>query len=332
MGSLQDIDPRFRHIGRKVFIFAVSAVIIVIAVIFLLGREKDIFSPKVKLFFVTNTAFGFSDGMSVKLAGFRIGKVSAVSLDENARVIVEMQIKKKYLKWIRQDSTVSLKKEGYIGEGFIEISFGSLDKPMFEDKMEIAFKKARGLEDIAQEIVEDIKPVVLDVKNFVQYITNPKGDVTRILQNTAALTGELNKTAVKVQELIAEAKPIMKNVQGVTGDVKQGTERIPEMLKEINKSVDNVNNLTKNIKEDVPAILDETKKIMNNINKITGDIAKDTPKVRPVLDNVEDITEDTKDITGSVKKNWLIKRNLPPSLEPSYLSPGLPALPQGGKP
>jgi phospholipid/cholesterol/gamma-HCH transport system substrate-binding protein len=332
MSNLQDVDPRFKHIGRKVFVFVFVAVLIILGTIFFLGREKDLFSPKDKLYFMTDTAFGFSEGMSVKLAGFRIGKIYAVSLDENAKVIVEIEVKKKYKKWIRQDSTASLKKEGYVGEGFIEISFGSLNKLVLADGAEITYQKARGIEDIAKEMVEELKPVVAEVKNFVQYITNPKGDITRILKNTADLTAELNKTAIKAQEIIQETKPLIKSFQGIASDVKQATEKIPDMTKEINKSVDNVNNLTKNIKEDVPAILNETKKIMNNINKITGDVARETPRVKPVLSNVEDITEDTRDITDSVKKNWFIKRNIQATSEPTYLSPALPVFPQGGKP
>lgn len=324
MATLQDIDPRFKHLGKKVFAFIIVALFVVILAVYFLGKEKDLFSPKFKLHFSTNSAFGYSEGMSVKLAGFRIGKISKITLDENARVIIELEIKKRYQKWIRSDSTVSLKKEGYIGESFIEISFGSLDKPVLEDKSEINYVKTKGLEDIAKEIVEELKPVALDVKNFVQYITDPKGDVTKILRNTASLTGELNNTALKVESILEETRPVIRNTKSITSNVNAETEKLAEMSNEVKKSLENIEKLTKSLKEDLPQLINETKKVVENVNKITSEVAKESPKIRPIMDNVQDISDDSKDIADSLKKNWFIRRNLPIQPSPNVLVPSLP--------
>lgn len=331
MATLQDLDPRFKHLGKKVFSFIFVGLVIIVVTVYFLGKEKDLFAPKIRLRFFTNTAFGYSEGMSVKLAGFRIGKVSKIVLDENAKVIVEMEIKKRYKKWLRSDSTASLKKEGYIGESIIEISFGSLDKPELQDDSEITFFKAKGLEDIAQEIVQELKPVALDVKNFVEYITNPQGDVTKILKNSAKLTGELNNAVLKVESILDDTRPVIKNTAAAISNVKQETEKLSTMTDEIKKSLENIERLTKSLKEDVPLLINETRKVVENVNKISGEVAKESPKIRPVLDNVQDITDDGRDITDSVKKNWIIKRNLPETPSPSLLVPSLPNIERGQK-
>lgn len=321
MATLQDIDPRFRHLGKKVFIFIIIGLLIIFVTIYFLGKQKNLFSPKVHLFFVTNSAFGYSEGMAVKLAGFRIGKVTKITLDEQARVIIDMQIQKKYLKWIREDSTASLKKEGYIGEDFIEISFGSLDKPELKDDMQIRFQKAKGLEDIAKEIVEELKPVALDVKNFVMYITDPKGDVTRILKNTSVLTSELTRTTIMVQELLKDIKPIIKNIEETTKNIKKETEEIPTLTQEIKKSLANIESLSESLKKDIPSLVENANNTINNLNKITGDISKEVPKTSLILENVADITDNTKDITESIKRSWFIRRNLPHPQKPNIILP-----------
>ncbi len=321
MESLQNIDPRFKHLEKKVFLFIILGLGILIATIYLLGKQKDLFAPKINLHFTSNTAFGYSEGMAVKLAGFRIGEISKITLDEQAKVIIELEIKKRYQKWIRQDSTVTLKKEGYIGESFIEISFGSLDKPELKDGDAIEFKKAKGIEDIAQEIVEELKPVALDVKNFVMYITDPQGDVTRILRNTSQLTKELNNTAILVQELIKDTKPIIKNMEEISKNVKTESENLPKATGEINKSLENIRDLTESLKNDIPKMIEETNKSIANINKITEDLSKEVPKTGAIIDNVEDISENTKDITESIKRSWFIRRNLPKQPPPSIMLP-----------
>lgn len=323
MATLQDIDPRFKNLGKKVFLFVFFGILVVFTTIYFLGKEKDFFSPKINLHFITNTAFGYSEGMAVKLAGFRIGKVSKITLDEQAKVIIDLEIKKKYLKWIREDSTATLKKEGYIGESFIEVSFGSLDKPELKDGMQITYVKAKGLEDIAKEIVEELKPVAIDVKNFVMYITDPQGDVTRILKNTANLTYELNNTALMVQELLKDTKPIVKNIEDITKNVKKESENLPKMTAEINKSLENVKSLSESLKKDIPNLIEQSNKTIVNLNKITGDVSKEIPKTGSIIDNVEDITDNTKDITESIKRSWFIRRNLPKEPKPSVILPNL---------
>lgn len=323
MPTIQDIDPRFKHLGKKVFIFIVTSIVIIFLIIYQLGKVKDIFAKTIHIYFTHDTAFGLSLNMPVKLAGFRIGKVSNLILDETGLVKVELEIKKRYLKWIRQDSTVTIKKEGYIGESIIEITFGSLDKPMLQNNSAITFKKTKGLEDIAKELVEDLKPVAVDVKNFVQYITDPKGDVTKILKNTANLTAELRTTNDKLQTVLNDTRRSLKELEASLKNIHTTTDSFPEMSKTVNRSLKEVEKLSNTLNEKIPSILDETKQSLEKVNKIALDISKQSPRVGTMIDKAENIADNVDDITEAVKKNWFIKGNLPPKTSPTFIPPGL---------
>lgn len=323
MATIQDIDPRFRHIGKKVFVFITVCIAILIIVIYQLGKVKDIFAKTVNLYFTHDTAFELSVNMPVKLAGFRIGRVSSINLDETGHVLVELEIKKRYLKWIRQDSTATIKKEGYIGETIIEISFGSLDKPQLKDGDHITFAKTKGLEDIAKEIVEELKPVAIDVKNFVEYIVNPQGDVTRILKNTAHLTSELRTTNNELQKRIVEAKKSLKELEEALKNINKTSQDLPKLTKSVDTSLQEIETLSKTLNQKIPVILDETQKSIEEINKIAKDISRQSPRIGTMIDKAESIADNVDDITEAVKKSWFIRGNLPPKTPPSLIPPAI---------
>ncbi len=323
MPTLQDIDPRFKHIGKKVFVFVVLSIAILLMVIYQLGKVKDIFAKTVHLYFIHDTAFGLSQNMPVKLAGFRIGRVSNITLDETGHVKVELEVKKRYMKWIRTDSTATIKKEGYIGETIIEITFGSQDKPMLQDKSMITFAKTKGLEDIAKELVEELKPVAVDVKNFVEYIVNPQGDVTRILKNTANLTGELRTTNDELLKRIVEAKKSLKELEDSLKNIHTATKDLPKMIKTVDNSLQEIEKLSTSLNKKIPALLDETQKGIETINKIASDVASQSPRIGTMIDKAENIADNVDDITEAIKKNWFIKGNLPPKATPTLVPPTL---------
>jgi len=323
MPTLQDIDPRFKHIGKKVFVFVVTSIALLFMVIYQLGKVKDIFAKTVHLYFIHDTAFGLSLNMPVKLAGFRIGRVSNIILDETGHVRVELEVKKRYMKWIRTDSTATIKKEGYIGETIIEINFGSQDKPMLQDKSMITFEKTKGLEDIAKELVEELKPVAVDVKNFVEYIVNPKGDVTRILKNTANLTGELRTTNDELLKRIVEAKKSLKELEESLKNIHTATNDLPKMVKTVDNSLQEIEKLSTSLNKKIPVLLDETQKGIETINKIASDAASQSPRIGTMIDKAENIADNVDDITEAIKKSWFIRGNLPPKTPPTLVPPTL---------
>ena len=149
---MKETDPRFLRLTGKVGLFFIIAAAGIIATVVFIGIERGVFTAKYRINFTVDKGTGFFEGMPVKLSGFKIGKIDSMSLDEHAKVKVTLLISKKYSKWIRQDSKAILTKEGFIGEGVIDISVGSMNKPIIEDSGVIQHEKARGLDEIVEEM------------------------------------------------------------------------------------------------------------------------------------------------------------------------------------
>ncbi|MDP3260550.1 MAG: MlaD family protein, partial [Thermodesulfovibrionales bacterium] len=268
----------------------IVAVIGIIATVVFIGIERGLFTAKYKINFTVEKGTGFFEGMPVKLSGFKIGKIDSMSLDEHAKVKVILLINKKYSKWIRQDSKTILTKEGFIGEGAIEITVGSMNKPVIGDGGVIQNEKARGLD----EIVEEMRPVIGEIRDIVSYVNDPKGDIKQTLANLKTLSSGLNKTKENADKLLKNADS---NISGVSSDASKA-------LKNIDKTVSSMN-------DKINPVIDKLNRTMDNAEKTTANlkdaVEKAAPKVPPLLNKGEDALSDTSEVVKSLKQIWPIR-------------------------
>ncbi len=287
---MKETDPRFVNLKRKVGLFFIIAVIGIIATVVSIGIERGIFTAKYRINFTVDKGTGFFEGMPVKLSGFKIGKIDSMSLDENAKVKVTLLISKKYSKWIRQDSKAMLTKEGFIGEGVIDISVGSANKPVIGDGGVIQNEKARGLD----EIVEEMRPVIGEIKDIITYINDPKGDIKQTISNLKTLSSGLNATKENADKLLKNADS---NISGVSSDASKA-------LKNIDKTVSSMN-------DKINPVIDKLNRTMDNAEKTTANlkdaVEKAAPKVPPLLNKGEDALSDTNEVVKSLKQIWPIR-------------------------
>ena len=287
---MKETDPRFLKLKGKVGLFFIIAAAGIIATVVSIGIERGIFTAKYRINFTVDKGTGFFEGMPVKLSGFKIGKIDSMSLDENAKVKVTLLISKKYNKWIRQDSKAILTKEGFIGEGVIDISVGSANKPVIGDGGVIQNEKARGLDEIAEEM----RPVIGEIKDIITYINDPKGDIKQTLANLKTLSSGLNATKENADKLLKNADS---NISGVSSDASKA-------LKNIDKTVSSMN-------DKINPVIDKLNRTMDNAEKTTANlkdaVEKAAPKVPPLLNKGEDALSDTSEVVKSLKQIWPIR-------------------------
>jgi phospholipid/cholesterol/gamma-HCH transport system substrate-binding protein len=213
-----------------------------------------------------------------------------MSLDEHAKVKVTLLISRKYGKWIREDSKAILTKEGFVGETVIDVTVGNKSKPVLKDDSAIQFEKTRGLEDIAEEV----KPVLNEIRDIISYVNDPKGDIKQALANLKTLSSGLNATKESVDKLLKNADS---NISGVSSDASKA-------LKNIDKTVSSMN-------EKINPVIDKLNRTMDNAEKTTANlkdaVEKAAPKIPSLLSKGEDTLGDTDEVVKSLKQIWPIR-------------------------
>jgi len=330
VSDIQTKDLRFVHLERKVGIFILVAFVGLAAVITMIGIQQDLFTPKTRIYFITESGTDLSDGQIVKFRGFKIGKVKKVSMNNQGKVEVKLAINNHYMKWIRIDSRARLVKEGFIGDSIIEITPGSPAKRGVEEGGRIAFERERGLSELAEQIRDQVTPVIEDIKKIIKDLDNPQGDFRTILanihkfsNNLVATSEHLDAVLLNIQDSVNE---VTANVGDLSGTIKKElvkvtanvdelsasveTNVIPEIesvLKNMDRAVSSVDQTASVFRQDLENVLKAMDNVLKNVKETIEDLKKASASVPGLVDKGEDLMGESQKIMESVQDIWLFR-------------------------
>ena len=321
---IMEEDGRFRHLKRKVALFGLAALLVLAGVAVLIGRQNDLFSKKYELRVTVDKGTGFSRGMPVKLSGFRIGRVTSIALNEDARVNLVLQINKKYQKWIRKDSVAKLFKEGMVGDSVVEVTVGSPLKPVLEEREELAYLKVKALDEMADEIAENVKPVLREVQEVVHYLNDPQGDVKRSLGNFRALSANLERTRQRADALILSADSGVSSVTSrLNGMVDATSPRLNGVLDGSTVALGRADAALGKLDQKLPLLLEHAEGTLENVAAVARDLRsaeqKVLPKVPTLLRKSEETLDASHGVLRAVQGTWPISSHVPAPREESFV-------------
>ncbi len=218
MTLLQDEDLRFRRLSRKIGIFLSIAALGIVITLISIGVQQKLITPKSQVFFVTDSGREIVQGMAVKLSGFRIGKVKRLELTEQAAVKVTLEIQSEYMKWVRQDSKARLLKEGVIGDTVIEVAPGSEKSPQIVDSNQIAFEREVGMAQLVDQLYDDVRPLIADVRSVVQRTDG-------LLKRADSLLASLPSSQQHLDAVLSSAQRNLQNLEKTTATELPATVR-----------------------------------------------------------------------------------------------------------
>src|SRR5665647_3653627 len=111
---------RFAGIEKKVSLFLIAAVLVLLGAIGLVSYKQGVFVRHSSVYFYAADVFGINKGMAVKLFGLPVGHVKTMLISDRG-VKVELSIDSDYLAHVPKGSHARLLREGYIGAANIQI-------------------------------------------------------------------------------------------------------------------------------------------------------------------------------------------------------------------
>ncbi|MCL1926284.1 MAG: MlaD family protein [Syntrophorhabdaceae bacterium] len=302
-------DPRFKHIEAFIGAFVVGAVIAAIAVVFYFGTDIDLFDKKYLLKFESDTGAGLNKGMPVKLSGFLIGRIHKVSLDDRAKVLVEILVDRKYSKWVRVDSSATMMQEGLIGTSIIDISVGSPNLPPLEEGQFIRFHKQDALNEIALGMRESVDILLNEVYKTISYVNDPQGDIKLTMANIERLTSDFEKTRSHADRLFQT---------GIND-----AEKAAVLIDNLSVMANTLSLVADNVSQRLPILIDKAEEALSNMENTSLLLRKTAeqtaPRFYPLLIETEEFVSNTNDIVGGIKKMWPFRNYIPAEGKPGIV-------------
>jgi len=285
--------------------------------------QKDLFTKKYTLRFTADRGTGFTKGMSVKLSGFRIGRVTAIALNDQAMVDIIIEIDADYRAWIRNDSTVRLVKEGLVGDSIVDISVGSPDRPQLKDKDFITYIKTKSLDEMAADIADKVKPVLIEVSEIISYINDPEGDLKKTIRNAEQLTRKLEGTRQNADLLLVSAAGNVNLVATRTTSLLDSTSKKIDSI-DLAPAINRINSTLDHLDTKLPALLDKADVTLENVSKISYETRllteKAFPKIPGVINLAEDVMLSTDRLINSLQNSWLLRDSTPPAVKQDFIT------------
>ncbi|MBI5492204.1 MAG: MCE family protein [Deltaproteobacteria bacterium] len=325
---IKEKDPRFRNLEIKIGAMVLVAIAGIIILMVRIGMEKDLFTSKYRISFVSASGSGFVEGMPVKLSGFKVGRVRRIELTEDAKVKVTAEINRKYEKWIREGSKARLAKEGFIGDSYIEMTMGASGARVLSDDDTVPFEKAGGIE----ELVEEAKPILKEVKEIIHYVNSPEGDIKLMLGNIKDLTAEMRQTRKEIDRTVRSANRFVLDLNARTNETLDGANRsirnVEALSLRIEPVIKRVEGIAVNADEAatrLPRAAQKIERILDDVSAVTGPLSNEAPRIKKILRDTQETAAQAKAVTKGVKESWPVRLMVPepqaPGLVPldSYL-------------
>lgn len=311
MKLLKDTDPRFRLLGWRVTVF-VSAVLLALAVLAIgVALKQGMFVSKTPLHFLADHGAGLSPGMQVRFSGFRIGVVDKVTLDEHAKVNVELRVESQHMKWIKADSIAQMQQDGLMGDYYLEMTEGSAKLPPLQAGGLVRFEPiGKGLAGVADEFKDRALPILDSVQDTLNYVNDPKGDVRQIVANVRQLSVELQQTRAKVDQLLGHVDGL------VNHEARSAIINASQVLARTDATL-------ADIQTRLPQIMDRATTSMASVDAVARDASAMAATLRTALDetaprlpgivrNAGDLMRDSNDTLQAVQQSWPLNKMLTP--------------------
>ena len=280
---------------RRFLLFGLLAVVAVIVAILV---RQGLFRQTATLSFVTGSAQDISKGQAVRIAGFRVGSVVAVTLRPDGQVEVAMEIDADQMRFVTRDAVVELRKEALIGAATLEIVQGPDRSKLAADQARLAFSRGESLTVMASQLREQITPILKDVKTITGILADSQQGLPATLKQVRDTTGALHT-------LLDTGN---RQVTGVGTAATRVLVKAEEDLTHVGRTLETTNNR-------LPALLDRTQKVVDHVEKITAEAETSVP---PLLRDGAAVAGDAREIVAGARTAWPI-RNLVDAPAPARL-------------
>lgn len=174
----------------KVGIFVFAGVFLAMAVIFVLGSEKQFFKRQYSLVAYFEDISGLRVGAQVQLAGLGVGMVERIALGqdlEDKKVRVRLSINKEFQDRIRKDSVATITTQGLLGDKFVSVSLGSPEKEILKEGDLLASEERPSIYSIAEKggaIMDNIGKAAKSVSKVLDEVEGGKGLLHTLIYET----------------------------------------------------------------------------------------------------------------------------------------------------
>jgi phospholipid/cholesterol/gamma-HCH transport system substrate-binding protein len=309
--------------------FIISVAVLLLVTVVIIGRGKDWFKKYITYYTVFDEGYNLQTDTAVKLFSANIGKVKGITLVGD-KVEVTLKILDDFRSRIRTDSIATVKSPTLIGSEYISIIPGSKDAPLIPVGGEIPSRPRKSISNYLEEFqVEKTAKMIVEaaqeISRIVKTMRDPKGPLFEAFEHANKTLAHLETITRDIASGEGTVGSIIKS-RALLDHIHQNLDKVGDDLAALEKIetgvLENIPSIKKIVK-DVEEAVETLKLILANLEKGSHDIPRVTRSAAQGIHEIRGAVDNIDKVVKSLKKNFLIKRNLPPEPEAKNVDAGL---------
>jgi phospholipid/cholesterol/gamma-HCH transport system substrate-binding protein len=231
----------------KVGVFVLSGLMLLGLVVFLLGQERNLFSPRVTFHTSFADVGGLKVGAPVRLGGIDIGQVAAVrysaSDPNDSTIYVDFWVSSAASSRVRTDAKARIATKGLLGDKMLEVTVGASETPApadaevpgeagidvmgrvtgMADKAEVVMDNiARATKPLGDEqLHRDLQSSVASLNAILNEVAHGQGYPKRFLSDPSEAE-RISRTIERFERTADEAQSTLAEIRGIVAHVRTG--------------------------------------------------------------------------------------------------------------
>lgn len=240
---------------------------------------------------------GLKSGAPVRLAGIRVGKVTAIeflghdpkAVADGTLIRVVAQLEHQYQESIRQDSRWFISTQGVLGEFFLAVEPGSMDKPVLKDgavvhgisppRLDLLLSEAYellhhtyvGITENEQKLKETFDGLHKTLKGSGHFFERNTDRIDRLVDNLETLTAQANEAVAAARETYVDNP-------------------------KVGRIIGNVERSTAAVERDLGPLLSDSRRLVADMSRLSAALGSEAQVKR-----YEQITKDAAELAATAK-------------------------------
>ena len=250
---------------------------------------RGFFEPKQPLTLVTDNAEGVSIGDDLSFAGFPVGRVRRISLADDGRARIDLDVPLDSARWLRSTSVFTLER-GLFGAPRLRVYSANLQDPPLPSGS--VRQVLRG--DTSEEIPKMVATLRSALENIEQ-MTASGGSLQASLANVRTLTDRL-----------AEKQGLLGTLLGDEGDARKVVEAIDRAnallatLGGVSRKLDGLVGKADQRVFGEGGLVDGTQQAVGQANAALGEVRENLKRVEKILADAEAVSGNAKAATADL--------------------------------
>jgi len=255
---------KFKHLNKIIGAFFILTCILILGLLTIVARGQRWFQDYTSYYCYLSDGGGLSVGSPVMIRRLEAGKVAKLSLAENNKVRVDLNLFSQYQDKIRKGSVIKL-VEPLVGSSRLEIVPGLEDTELVSAKGQIsaeesaegslnilieeATKLIKELENPEGDMMQALANVNRTTKNLAEAMEKKQGTFQMLLENKE-LYENLNSSIVHLDSLLSDLDQTAPDLADAIVEARRGLEETNKVLRALQKSIFLRGNIEKEMKVD----------------------------------------------------------------------------------